>query len=105
MSAYPRGKCRFDSPRSCGDTLENTFLEDVARFARERNVPVFLEGSSLGHAFYQLSSHGATLLSSSSAGSRRARSRRVFYKLVRDKIPERIAKGGGESRCSGDREV
>jgi predicted house-cleaning noncanonical NTP pyrophosphatase (MazG superfamily) len=73
---------------------DNNFLAGVSGVATQLRLPVYLEGSSLGHAFYQLSSAGVMLICSGIAAARRTGGRRVFNKLVRDKIPIRIAKGG-----------
>jgi predicted house-cleaning noncanonical NTP pyrophosphatase (MazG superfamily) len=69
------------------------FLEAVAQLALERQYPVALTGSILGHAFYTLERAGVVVLSDTGARTR-VRQRQIFRKLVRDDIPARIAEHG-----------
>lgn len=70
---------------------DNSFIASVSKAASEANVPVILEGSTLAHAYYQLRLHGCTVVSPSGKERTKIRKNMFFGKLVRDKIPERIA--------------
>jgi hypothetical protein len=70
---------------------DNSFLEEVARHALSHDMPVDLEGSTLAHAYYQLNRLGCTVIASSEREHSRVRKNMSFGKLVRDKIPARIA--------------
>lgn len=73
---------------------EQSFLDDVARFAVQYRLPVRLVGSPLSHVFYVLRRHGVKLKVPLPLRNR-PRSRR-FNKLVRDNIPK-IIRGHGEA--------
>ncbi len=70
------------------------FLTKVVEVAKERDFPVGLTGSILGHAFYMLQKAGLTVVALNRTMRSRTRQRRVFRKLVRDDIPDRITEGG-----------
>jgi predicted house-cleaning noncanonical NTP pyrophosphatase (MazG superfamily) len=70
---------------------DNAFLEEVAQQARLHNMPIDLEGSTLAHAYYLLNRLGCTVIASSEKDHSRVRKNVPFGKLVRDKIPARIA--------------
>ena len=70
---------------------DNAFLEEVAQQARLHNMPIDLEGSTLAHAYYLLNRLGCTVIASSEKDHSRIRKNLPFGKLVRDKIPARIA--------------
>ncbi len=70
------------------------FLEEVIAEAKKRSLPVQLEGSILGHAYYRLNQEGVPVVLSNAAKYYRKRNKKVFGKIVRDKIPASIAEGG-----------
>jgi predicted house-cleaning noncanonical NTP pyrophosphatase (MazG superfamily) len=77
--------------------IRTDFVHKVATLAVRYNMPVQLEGSILSHAYYILTREGAQVRCrrpSPRAG------RRFFYKLVRDRIPDRIEAGGEKTSVS-----
>jgi predicted house-cleaning noncanonical NTP pyrophosphatase (MazG superfamily) len=70
---------------------DNAFLEEVAQQAELHNMPIDLEGSTRAHAYYLLNRLGCTVIASSEKDHSRIRKNVPFGKLVRDKIPARIA--------------
>jgi predicted house-cleaning noncanonical NTP pyrophosphatase (MazG superfamily) len=74
------------------DLMRNTrFIEAVGKAAKDADVPVVLSGSPLAHAYYQLRKEGCAIVSPSEKEHSRIRRTANFGKLVRDKIPSRIA--------------
>ncbi len=73
---------------------DEAFLDAIVKVAKERAMPVQVEGSILGHAFYKLDQEGIPVVLSNAPKYYRKRNRQVFGKLVRDKIPAAIAAGG-----------
>jgi predicted house-cleaning noncanonical NTP pyrophosphatase (MazG superfamily) len=69
------------------------FLDGVVSLALEKNFPVSITGSVLGHVYYTLERKGVSVITDASRRSR-VRQRQVFRKLVRDEIPARIAEHG-----------
>jgi predicted house-cleaning noncanonical NTP pyrophosphatase (MazG superfamily) len=72
---------------------DDQYLDKVVEVARERNLPVELPGSTLGHAYYRLRDAGVLVLTAEPK-YQRARGRTAHRKLVRDAIPANIAAGG-----------
>lgn len=72
---------------------DDAFLDRVIELALARNLPVQLDGSTLGHAYYKLKGAGILVLSSQPK-YRRARRKTVYNKVVRDAIPANIALKG-----------
>jgi len=70
------------------------FTEEVIRVARAGNFPVALTGSVLGHAFYVIEKSGVPVTALNEPTRSRTRQRRIFRKIVRDEIPEKITEGG-----------
>lgn len=70
---------------------DNGFIDAVGRAAYSAHVPIILSGSTLAHAFYQLRQIGCTIVTPSEKDHSRVRRAMNLGKLVRDKIPERIA--------------
>jgi predicted house-cleaning noncanonical NTP pyrophosphatase (MazG superfamily) len=70
---------------------DNSFLDEVAQQALGHGMPIDLEGSTLAHAYYLLNRLGCTVIASSEKDHLRVRKNVSFGKLVRDKIPTRIA--------------
>ncbi len=70
---------------------DTEFIVKVGRAAVQAGVPVLLAGSTLAHAYFQLRREGCTVVSTSEKDHSRVRRTASFGKLVRDKIPARIA--------------
>ena len=70
---------------------DTKFIESVGSAAKAANVPVILSGSTLAHAYYQLSRKGCTVVTRGEKEHSRVRRNTNLGKLVRDKIPGRIA--------------
>jgi predicted house-cleaning noncanonical NTP pyrophosphatase (MazG superfamily) len=70
---------------------DTAFITAVGQAAKLAEVPVILAGSTLAHAYYQLRRQGCTVVASGEKEYSRIRRTVDFGKLVRDKIPERIA--------------
>ena len=73
---------------------DDKFLDAIVKVAKERSLPVQVEGSILCHAFYKLDQEGIPVVLSNAPKYYRKRNRQVFGKLVRDKIPANIVAGG-----------
>lgn len=74
------------------DLMRNVpFIEAVGRAASNAQVPVILSGSTLAHAYYQLRKQGCTVVTPSEKEHARVRRTANLGKLVRDKIPGKIA--------------
>lgn len=73
---------------------DEALLDAVVTAAKEKSLPVLMEGSILGHAFYRLNQEGIPVVLANAPKYYRKRNRQVFGKLVRDKIPAAIAAGG-----------
>jgi predicted house-cleaning noncanonical NTP pyrophosphatase (MazG superfamily) len=72
------------------------FLNEIARVAKNADVPVELEGSILSHCYYVLRRLGVKVASVDAFKEPTKRQR--FDKLVRDKIPLRIEAHGEKPR-------
>ncbi|PTS83276.1 hypothetical protein DBR17_08535 [Sphingomonas sp. HMWF008] len=70
------------------------FLEKVITVAKDKDFPVGLTGSILGHAYYMIEKAGVPVIALNEPTRSRTRQRRVFRKLVRDEIPSKITEGG-----------
>jgi predicted house-cleaning noncanonical NTP pyrophosphatase (MazG superfamily) len=77
---------------------DNAFMESVIEVAKARGLPVQLEGSILGHAYYRLNQENIPVVLRNAPKYYRKRNAQVFGKIVRDKIPATIAKGGESVR-------
>lgn len=72
---------------------DDAFLDRVIATASTRNLPIELDGSILGHAYYRLRGAGILVLVPQPKYPR-VRGRHRHYKVVRDAIPQNIqAKG------------
>jgi len=67
------------------------FIRSVGAAAKAAGVPVILQGSTLAHAYYQLTREDCTVVTPSEKERSRVRRNISFGKLVRDRIPARIA--------------
>lgn len=70
---------------------DNGFINAVGEAACNSQVPVILSGSTLAHAYYLLRNQGCTVVTPSEKEHARVRRSTNLGKLVRDKIPDRIA--------------
>jgi predicted house-cleaning noncanonical NTP pyrophosphatase (MazG superfamily) len=70
---------------------DNAFLMEVAQEASAHSMPIDLEGSTLAHAYYQLIARGCTVIARGEKDYSRTRKLAPFGKIVRDKIPDKIA--------------
>lgn len=96
IDALDRDTSRFIIQVAPGVELireDDAFLDRVITIASARNLPVELDGSILGHAYYRLRSGGILVLVPQPKYPR-VRGRHRHYKVVRDAIPRNIqAKG------------
>jgi hypothetical protein len=74
------------------------FIEAVGKAAGEANIPVIIAGSTLAHAYFALRRQGCTVVARGEKDHTRVRRSMNFGKIVRDKIPARIA----ATKRSGD---
>lgn len=70
---------------------DNAFIKEIAEEACAHSMPVDLEGSTLAHAYYQLIGHGCIVIARGEKDYSRVRKVAPFGKIVRDKIPDKIA--------------
>lgn len=73
---------------------DNNFIEALAQYAIDGDHIIEFQGSALGHAFYILKSKGVTVFQTATRHHRRVRRKQSFYKLVRDKITDKIVSKG-----------
>jgi predicted house-cleaning noncanonical NTP pyrophosphatase (MazG superfamily) len=92
-SANTRGYLVRPSPPLLRDS---DFLTAAASLAAQHEVPLLFEGSLLGHAYYVMSRTGATVVPVAPTEPRGYR--KIYRKLVRDRIPAIIRKAGGIAR-------
>jgi len=67
------------------------FVGAVGATAKELGVPVILAGSTLAHAYFELRRKGCTVVPRGEKEHSRVRRSINFGKIVRDKVPARIA--------------
>ena len=70
---------------------DNAFIAAVGAAAVKTSLPVILNGSTLAHAYYQLRKAGCAVVASGRKERSRIRKTTNLGKLVRDRVPERIA--------------
>jgi predicted house-cleaning noncanonical NTP pyrophosphatase (MazG superfamily) len=70
---------------------DTKFITRVGETAKAANVPIILSGSTLAHAYYQLRMLGCAVVTPTKKERSRIRRTANLGKLVRDKIPTRIA--------------
>lgn len=95
LSPLSRGSYKVVLQPEGEDIRDNNFIDLIAARCRERELPIELRGSTLCHAFHQLEEAGVSVFSAE-PGKKilDVRQRKAFDKLVRDQIPDVIAKGG-----------
>jgi predicted house-cleaning noncanonical NTP pyrophosphatase (MazG superfamily) len=67
------------------------FVKDVGTTAKNFGVPVILAGSTLAHAYFVLRRQGCAVVARGEKAYSRIRQNITFGKIVRDRIPSRIA--------------
>jgi predicted house-cleaning noncanonical NTP pyrophosphatase (MazG superfamily) len=70
---------------------DNVFIAAVGVAAVKADLPVIISGSTLAHAYYQLRKAGCAVVAAGRKERSRIRKTTNLGKLVRDKVPERIA--------------
>lgn len=83
-------------PKDDKTLRDKTFIQKVGKFAKERSLTIFLEGTILAHPVYVLSSMGVKILAKK---NKELIERYYFNKLVRDKIPEKITSNMEQIIC------
>ncbi|MFV0625185.1 hypothetical protein ACBY01_14395 [Sphingomonas sp. ac-8] len=79
-------------PKDVSLMRDMDFIKSVGLAAKEAEVPIILSGSTLAHAYYQLRKLGCTVVTPSEKEHSRVRQATSLGKLVRDKIPDKIAR-------------
>jgi len=69
------------------------FLEEAAKFAFRYDIPIYFEGSLLGHAYYQMVKTGARVIALEEVHA--PIELKKYDKIVRDLIPTIIHRAGG----------
>jgi len=67
------------------------FIREIGVAAKAAGIPVILSGSTLAHAYFELNRQGCVVVARGEKEHSRVRRNTVLGKIVRDKIPERIA--------------
>jgi predicted house-cleaning noncanonical NTP pyrophosphatase (MazG superfamily) len=73
---------------------DTSFLEEISAIAAELGLPIYFEGSVLGHAYFILARGGAAIIPLTDE----FHDRKVYQKLVRDLIPAVVHRAGGLAR-------
>lgn len=92
QSTLQKGRYAIElMPKDLALFRDMTFIESVGEVAKEANVPVIIDGSTLAHAYFALRRLGCTVVPRGEKEHTRVRKSATFGKIVRDKIPSRIA--------------
>lgn len=94
LERLPPGKMTIQLSPEANLIRDETFLNAIIEVAKNNGIPVQLEGSILGHAFYRLNQEGIPVVLANAPKYYRKRMRKSFGKLVRDKVPTNIVAGG-----------
>jgi len=78
-------------PDDLGLMRDTKFISEVGEAAKAAGIPVILHGSTLAHAYYQLRNAQCTIVTPTEKEHSRIRRPITLGKLVRDKIPRKIA--------------
>ncbi|KAA9008096.1 nucleoside triphosphate pyrophosphohydrolase [Histidinibacterium aquaticum] len=97
LSDLPIPYCTIRLLPSVEYIRDESFLDKVIDVAKANRVPVKIEGSVLGHIYYRLCQAGVGVIIPRQAKYRKAPEKKIFGKIVRDRIPENIRKGGEEA--------
>jgi predicted house-cleaning noncanonical NTP pyrophosphatase (MazG superfamily) len=89
----PAGRFVLDLEPEASLFRKEEFLDQIVEIALQRDLPVVMRGSTLGHAYYTLERKGVSVVATESTRPR-TRQRQVFKKLVRDEIPTRSVEQG-----------
>lgn len=94
------GSCKVILEPVGEDIRSNEFIDAVSARCGELRLPVELRGSNLAHAYHQLLKAGVQVFAAEPGKKvMEVRQRKAFDKLVRDHIPDVIAKGGETVRA------
>ncbi|MER8485193.1 nucleoside triphosphate pyrophosphohydrolase [Mesorhizobium sp. M1322] len=97
LDKIPTSRAAIEFSPDANQIRNEAFLEAVIAKAQEHKLPVKLNGSVLGHVYYKLCEAEVGIILPNAAKYKRTRERRVFGKIVRDKIPTNISSGGEEA--------
>lgn len=89
-------KITFKLKLEPGILRDKVVIENIGEYAKEKNIPIELEGSILSHTYYILRKIGARVKCSDYFEPKYKKQK--FYKLVRDKIPINIELKGEKAR-------
>ncbi len=87
----PKARCALELMPGQDLMRDMKFIQEVGKAAKQASVPVILAGSTLAHAYFALRREDCTVVTPSEKEHSRIRRNTIFGKIVRDKIPERIA--------------
>lgn len=94
FKSLPGSKARYAlelMPTDLDLMRDMKFIGAVGATAKDLGVPVILAGSTLAHAYFALTREGCTVVARGEKEHSRVRRNTTFGKMVRDKIPARIA--------------
>lgn len=84
-------------PKDDETLRDKYFISKVGEIAKKRDVRIYLEGTILAHPVYQLTSMGVPVILAEIDKDEIGRS--IFYKLVRDNIPQNIIDNMESVKC------
>lgn len=80
------------------ETLRNgTFIDSVGKFAKRKNIAIFLEGTILAHPVYRLMAQNVRVILAKK--NKEQIDKMQFDKLVRDRIPQKIIENMESIQC------